>query len=191
MDDFGVHVKLDYVGAENGVYRWYIDHMDEPGGLAASYTHHLCRKAVSTCARREGLRTIHVQKWLPIDKTHAHALLQSWGYRGFVDMPGEKRRDAEPVTAGASAKKKQRKPAPEPVQDDVGSHVPDLDEAAGEEEADKVFPGATPGGSVAKPWRRRMFWMSCWPVGGRRRLRRGLDSVVPRQLPVPFGRATW
>ena len=121
--------------------------MDEPGGLPASCTHHLCRKAVSTCARREGLRTIHVQKWLPIDKTHAHARLQSWGYRGFVDMPGEKRRDAEPVTAGASAKKKQRKPAPEPVQDDVRPHVPDLDEAAGEEEADKVF---HPRDSVAK-----------------------------------------
>ena len=30
LEDNGAHLKLDYIGAENDFYRWYIDHMDGP-----------------------------------------------------------------------------------------------------------------------------------------------------------------
>ena len=150
MDGFGAHVMLDYVVAENDCYRWCIYHIDEAGGLPSLYTHHLRRRAVSTCVRREGKRTIHVQKWSAIEKADAHALLQSWGYRGFVDMAASKRQDDEKLTAGASAKKKARKPAPEPAEEDVGPYVPDLVDGAGEPEPEKTFRGATGKGSVAK-----------------------------------------
>ena len=53
FDDNGAHITLDYIGVENEFYRWYVENIDAPGGLPSSYTHHLCRKAVTSCARKE------------------------------------------------------------------------------------------------------------------------------------------
>ncbi|CAE7825917.1 unnamed protein product [Symbiodinium sp. CCMP2592] len=84
-EDTGAHVELSYLGCEDGFYRWYIEHEGEAGGLPKDYSHHLCRRALSTCIRKEGRKMIHVQKWAPVTREDAHTLLVAWGYTGFAD----------------------------------------------------------------------------------------------------------
>ena len=116
-DDYGAHITLDYVGAQNEFYRQCVETVDVPGGLPSTYTRHLCRKAISTCSRKEGRRTIHVQEWSSIDKRDAHELLRSWGCGGFVDLrrQGGSKRDpvSEAASHGALPKSKARNEADE------------------------------------------------------------------------------
>ena len=80
---YTTHVELSYLGCENEFYRWYIEHEGEPGALPKGYSHHLCRRALSTCTKKEGRKMIHVQKWSAITKEDAHTMLRSCGA-----MPG-------------------------------------------------------------------------------------------------------
>ncbi|CAE7564216.1 unnamed protein product, partial [Symbiodinium sp. CCMP2456] len=134
LDSNGAYIEIEYLGAENEFYRWYIDNVDKPGGLPSDFAHHLCRKAVSTCIRKEGRRTIHVQKWGPIDQRGADRLLRAWGYPGFVESSraaGRKKRSAVEAHPSTSGKSKAQKPGAYLVDELELSSVEHMEEDTG------------------------------------------------------------
>ena len=133
LDANGGYIEIEYLGAENEFYRWYIENVDKPGGLPSDFAHHLCRKAVSTCIRKEGKMMIHVQKWGPIDREGADRLLRAWGYPGLGDASkpsGRRKRPANESHPSTTGKSKAKKPEPPPSLDDfeVSSEEPVLED---------------------------------------------------------------
>ena len=94
-EDTGAHVELTYLGCENEFYRWYIEHEGDQGALPKGYSHHLCRRALTTCMRKEGRKMIHVQKWSAITKEDA-----SWGAGLLSSLPAGADHSNRPRGAG-------------------------------------------------------------------------------------------
>ena len=138
-EDTGAHIELEYKGCENEFYRWYIEHEGEPGGLPRGFSHHLCRRALSTCMRKEGRKMVHVQKWSAITKEDAHRFLKSWGYAGFAELsrraPLKRQAPGGKVTGASPKSRATRGTSPEEAapEDDEAIEVDEDDEAAPEE----------------------------------------------------------
>ncbi|OLQ14933.1 hypothetical protein AK812_SmicGene929 [Symbiodinium microadriaticum] len=134
-EEGGAHIELSYLGCENSFYRWYIEHEGEPGGLPRGWSHHLCRRSLTTCCRKEGRKMVHVQKWGPITKENAHTLLVAWGYTGFADLgrkPPLSRRSGSGAAPAATTKKAGKKPAALALEPEEAEVVDDDEDEAEE-----------------------------------------------------------
>ena len=83
-DREGAYLKLKIFGSNSSWYQWYIENEGAKGRISSNVMHHMCRRALSSCMRFTG-RTdyIHVQKWAPLSKSDANAVLRRWGFPGI------------------------------------------------------------------------------------------------------------